>query len=200
MTTSLSEFRSVVIANILGASPLFAQLPTEERVSIAEFTSQKSLERGRYLFRRGDPAQALFIVQSGAINIHRANEVGKLHVIQVIRAGESFGEGFLASNEPCPIDGRALEQSEVVVIQKLQLLAFLRRHPETLLRFFAALNTYASLLLSQVEDLALADVETRVGRWLVRHCADPESVEPSQVHLQTTKRLLAAELGTVSET
>jgi CRP/FNR family transcriptional regulator len=56
------------------------------------------------------------------------------------------------------------------------------------------------LLLDEVEDLALTDVETRVGRWLVRRCPDPASSDPARIRLQTTKRLLAAELGTVSET
>ncbi len=200
MTTNLSEFRSVVMANILGGSPLFNQLPPEERLRIAEFTSQKSLDKGEYLFRQGDPPRALFLVQSGAINLHCVNEAGKQHVIHVIGAGESFGEGFLASNEPCPLDARAIQRSEVLVIQKPDLLAFLRGHPETFLRLFAALNSYASRLLGQVEDLALTNIETRVGRWLVRHCSDPESIEPAHIRLQTTKRLLAAELGTVSET
>jgi CRP/FNR family transcriptional regulator len=46
----------------------------------------------------------------------------------------------------------------------------------------------------------LKDVETRLANWLVKRCPNPESNQPVQVELTMTKRVLAAELGTVSET
>lgn len=55
-------------------------------------------------------------------------------------------------------------------------------------------------LVGQLEDLTLKDVETRLANWLVKQCDDPESEEPTAIHLTVTKRVLAAELGTVSET
>jgi CRP/FNR family transcriptional regulator len=55
-------------------------------------------------------------------------------------------------------------------------------------------------LVGQLEDLTLKDVETRLANWLVKRCPDPESVRPVTLELKTTKRVLAAELGTVSET
>ena len=36
--------------------------------------------------------------------------------------------------------------------------------------------------------------------WLLKRCPDPAGDKPVNVELRTTKRLLAAELGTVSET
>ena len=49
-------------------------------------------------------------------------------------------------------------------------------------------------------NLTLKDVETRLANWLVKRCPDPNSTEPVPIELKGTKRMLAAELGTVSET
>jgi CRP/FNR family transcriptional regulator, dissimilatory nitrate respiration regulator len=46
----------------------------------------------------------------------------------------------------------------------------------------------------------LKDVETRLANWLIKRCPNPESTLPVVIELKTTKRVLAAELGTVSET
>jgi CRP/FNR family transcriptional regulator len=48
--------------------------------------------------------------------------------------------------------------------------------------------------------LTLKDVETRLANWLVKRCPDPQSERPVRIELTMTKRVLAAELGTVSET
>ena len=53
--------------------------------------------------------------------------------------------------------------------------------------------------LSQT-NLTLKDVETRLANWLIKRCPDPNSEAPVTVELKMTKRVLAAELGTVSET
>jgi len=46
----------------------------------------------------------------------------------------------------------------------------------------------------------LKDVETRLANWLLKRCPNQDGVAPVQIELKTTKRVLAAELGTVSET
>jgi CRP/FNR family transcriptional regulator len=54
--------------------------------------------------------------------------------------------------------------------------------------------------VAQLEDLTLKDVETRLANWLIKRCPNRESPQPVSIELTMTKRVLAAELGTVSET
>jgi CRP/FNR family transcriptional regulator len=56
------------------------------------------------------------------------------------------------------------------------------------------------VLVGQLEDLTLKDVETRLANWLVKRCSNPQSEQAVRIELTMTKRVLAAELGTVSET
>jgi len=179
---------------------LFADLGPTELSAITDLTELKTLERGDYLFREGEPAHGFYVVQKGAINVHRVTVGGKEQVIHIFRNGESFAEVTLATDSGYPADARAVEPSQVLLIRKDGFLALLRRQPELALRMLASMSLHLRVLVGQMEDLAVKDVETRLANWLLKRCPDADSNRPVTIELKTTKRVLAAELGTVSET
>ncbi len=200
MPITVGQFKTAAIANTLRNCRIFAGLASPDLNAIAEITVVKSLDKGDYLFREGDPAQGFYIVQRGAVNVHRVTAGGKEQIIHVFRANESFAEGALAIDSGYPADARALEPSQVLLVQKAGFLALLRRQPELALRMLASMSAHLKVLLTQLEDLTLRDVETRLANWLIKRCPDPASTQSATIELKGTKRVLAAELGTVSET
>jgi CRP/FNR family transcriptional regulator len=94
---ALSEFKQAAIVNTLRGCQLFAGLPPADLAVVADITAVKSLEKGDYLFREGEPSRGFYIVQKGAINVHRVNAAGKEQVIQIFRTGQSFAEATLAT-------------------------------------------------------------------------------------------------------
>ncbi len=200
MADSLAEFRQTAIANTLRGCQIFAGLPPGDLAAIADITVVKSLDRGDYLFREGLPSQGFYIVQKGAINVHRVNAIGKEQVIHIFRAGESLAEASLATASGYPADGRAVEASQVLLVQKAGFLSLLQRQPELALRMLGSMSLHLRVLVAQLEDLTSKDVETRLANWLIKRCPEPESLDPVTIELRMTKRVLAAELGTVSET
>ena len=200
MSTRLAELRQTAVVNSLRDCRLFAGLSGPDLENIAAVTLVKSLEKGGYLFHEGEPAQGFYVVQRGAVNIHRVNAAGKEQVIHVFRAGESFAEATLATPAGYPADARALEPTQVLLVQKDGMLGLLQRQPELGLRMLGAMSGHLRALVGQLEDLTLKDVETRLANWLVKRCPDPRGEAPVKIELTMTKRVLAAELGTVSET
>ena len=200
MNAPVSEFKHAVIANTLRRCRLFAGLPPEDLAAIAGITVVRPLGKGTYLFREGDPARGFYIVQNGAINIHRVNATGKEQVICIFRENESFAEATLATSAGYPADARAVEPSQVLLVQKEGFLELLRERPELALRMLAGMSLHLRSLVGQLEDLTLKDVETRLANWLVKRCPNPASDKPVTIELAVAKGVLAAELGTVSET
>lgn len=200
MTNSLAELKQTAVANTLRNCQLFAGLAPADLHAVAEITVIKSLDKGEYLFHEAEPAHGFYVVQKGAVNIHRVSAVGKEQVIKIFRAGESFAEAALATTAGYPADARAVEPSQVLLVQKAGFLELLKRQPELGLRMLGSMSLHLRSLIAQLEDLTLKDVETRLANWLLKRCPNPESPEPVTIELKTTKRLLAAELGTVSET
>jgi len=200
MTTALAELKNAAIVNTLRSCQLFTGLPPSDLEQIAAVTSVKSLDKGGYLFREGDPARGFYVVQRGAVNIHRVNAAGKEQVIHVFRAGDSFAEIVLASATGYPADARAIEPTQVLLVEKAGMLALVKRQPELALRMLGSMSGHLRALVAQLEDLTLKDVETRLANWLVKRCPDPTGGKPANIELKMAKRVLAAELGTVSET
>jgi CRP-like cAMP-binding protein len=200
MSTALAEFKNIGVINTLRSCQLFTGLPPKDLQDIAEVTVIKSLSKGDYLFREGDPASGFYVIQRGSVNVHRVNAAGKEQIIHIFRTGESFAEVALASEKGYPADAVALEPSQVLLVQKNGILALLRRQPGLALRMLGSMSSHLRVLVGQLEDLTLKDVETRLANWLVKRCPNPQSEQSVRIELTMTKRVLAAELGTVSET
>lgn len=200
MPTALAELKTIAIVNSLRSCQLFTGLPQPDLEQIAAITVVKSLNKGEYLFHEGDPARGFYVVQRGAVNVHRVNAAGKEQIIHVFRSGESFAEVTLASERGYPAEARALEPTQVLLVQKDGILALLKRQPELALRMLGSMSSHLRVLVGQLEDLTLKDVETRLANWLVKRCPNPQAELPARIELTMTKRVLAAELGTVSET
>jgi CRP/FNR family transcriptional regulator, dissimilatory nitrate respiration regulator len=111
-----------------------------------------------------------------------------------------FAEVALASATGYPADARALEPTQVLLVQKAGILALLKRQPELALRMLGSMSSHLRVLVGQLEDLTVRDVETRLANWLVKRCPNPQGESPVKIELTMTKRVLAAELDTVGET
>lgn len=198
--SALAEFKQAAILNALRGCRIFSGLSTPDLNNVAAISVLKSLDAGDYLFRQGDPAHGFYIVQNGSINVHRANAAGREQIIHIFRAGESLAEAALATETGYPADARAIERSLVLLVQKPGFMALLRRQPELALKILASMAMHLRVVVGQLEDLMLKDFETRLVNWFVNRCPDRTSTSPATIRLPMSKGLLAAELGTGSET
>lgn len=200
MTLTKPDLKEAALIQALRSSQLFVGLGNEDLKRVATMVVPRNLETGEYLFREGEPARGFYIVRTGAICVHRVNAAGKEQVIHVFRAGESLAEATLAMDRGYPANARALEASQVLMVKKEGFVGMLREQPDLTLRMLSSMAVHLHVLVGQIEDLTLKDVETRLANWLLKQCPNPPSDAPVQVELKGTKRALAAELGTVSET
>src|SRR6266487_1045160 len=104
MSSGLAELKKIGVINALRSCQLFAGLPPQDLENVAAITTIESLAKHEYLFHEGDSAKGFYIVQSGAVNVHRVNAAGNEQIIHVFRAGESFAEVAVASAQGYPAD------------------------------------------------------------------------------------------------
>jgi CRP/FNR family transcriptional regulator len=200
MPPRIHEFRTIAHTNTLRRCQLFMGLPAEELEAIAAFVIPRQLGKGEYLFREGAAAEGFYVVVRGAINVHRVSAVGKEQVIAIFRPGQSFAEAALASDGGYPANARAIEDSMILLVPKAEVLALLRKRPELALRMLGSMSQHLRVLVGLLDDLTLKDIETRLANWLLKRCSRPLRASPVDFQLDSTKRVLAAELGTISET
>jgi len=196
----VAELKQTAIANTLRRCALFADMPADALNAVAAITVLKPLAKSEYLFMEGTPVRGFYIVQSGAIKLHRLNAHGQEQVVQIIRPTECFAEESILSSAGYPADASATEDSTVLQVQRNEFLGLLKNQPELTFRLLKSVSRQVRNLIGLVDDLTLKDANTRLANWLIQHCTHPESCQPQSVPLQMTKRLLASELGITSET
>ena len=64
----------------------------------------------------------------------------------------------------------------------------------------ASMSQHLRVLVGLLDDLTLKDMETRLANWLLQRCPRPLASKSATIQLDRTKRVLAAEMGTTSET
>jgi serine/threonine protein phosphatase PrpC len=105
----------------LGSVPLFSKLEEEEVFRLLQPTESRSYEPGDVIFREGDPGEALFVILAGKVRVDRGGEA-----INVLRAGEVFGEMSLVRNRPRSATVVAVEGSELLMLHRRDFETFLR--------------------------------------------------------------------------
>jgi CRP-like cAMP-binding protein len=194
-----SDLKLTGLVGTLRCSQLFSGLSAEDLAVIAGFVVVQKLAKDEYLFHEGEQSRGCYLVQSGALNVHRVSAAGKEQVIHVFRAGESLAEASLASPTGYPANARAVEAATVLLIPKAPILELIGRRPDLALRMLGSMSQHLRVVVALVDDLTLKDVETRFLNWLVKRCPRGAS-GPVSIELGSTKRVLAAELATSSET
>jgi CRP/FNR family transcriptional regulator, dissimilatory nitrate respiration regulator len=197
---SFHHLRILAVASTLKRCQLFSGMADEDLEQIAAVAIPKDLEKGEYLFHEGHRSEGFYVVQRGAVNVHRVSPAGKEQVIAVFHPGQSFAEASLASDEGYPANARAIEATTILLVPKADFLALIKRRPEVALRMLGSMSQHLRVLVGLLDDLTLKDVEGRLLNWLLKRCPKPLQAAPVTLVLDRTKRVLASEIGTVSET
>lgn len=117
------------IAGILTQCGLFASLEAADIRQLARLCSIQPVAGGERLFAAGGPPDYLYIVATGRLRALRADG----SVAGDISRMEPIGEISVMANEPRSAEVYALRDSLLLRIGRDALLAFMCRHPATLL-------------------------------------------------------------------
>src|SRR6478672_10514734 len=91
------------------------------------------------IFSQGDAAEAVFYIQTGKVKLTVVSQQGKEAVIAILEEGAFFGESCLAGQTVRTATATALEDSEIVRIDKDAMIRVLREEPKFAELFMAYL-------------------------------------------------------------
>lgn len=200
--TTRESARRVVLLNALRECRLFGDMASPDLEVIAGTCETRSYEKGEYIFREQERAVGFFIVQSGAVKVHRLSAEGREQVIAIFRPYDSFAEVVLTTFETYPAHAVALESTQVVVVRKNDFRELVMRKPELALRMLTSMSFHLNHILQVMEDQKFKRIESRLAHHLLRNSPGVGSAEatPFSVQLDTSKKVLAGRLGVSSET
>ena len=126
-------------------APLFAELDPRSLSAVERQLRLLRLPGGVPLFRRGEAADAVYLVASGCLGVfrHEENEIEEPGLIAEITPGNIVGEMSLLSEGERTRSVAALRDSEVWRLARADFDTLTAEHPEvlpTLMRYVAARN------------------------------------------------------------
>ena len=160
----------------LSDTRMFELLKEEDRQALAQVVDELAIPSGHTLFQAGDPGDSLFIVRKGAIELFIKDTAGQKIVLTVAEDGDMFGELAMLDTGPRTATAVALRESEVLVLDREDLVMLFQRKPEAALHMLASLSGLTrkadELLRTRVSRNANEEMEVhstplqRVADWI----------------------------------
>ncbi len=128
----LAEPRAIGVAaqRALAATPLFAGLPADTLEALVANLQLVSLVRGDFLFREGDPGDALYVVAEGELSM-MAEGPPRVEMAR-LGPGAFIGEVALMTDQPRSATVVALDTSDLLRIDRVTLSKVLANHGHVL--------------------------------------------------------------------
>jgi CRP/FNR family cyclic AMP-dependent transcriptional regulator len=154
--------------SVLRNHPIFCDLEPEALDQLCRYAKHSTLKRGASIFSKGDPGNSLFAVISGTVKISISSADGRNAILNLISAGEIFGEVALLDGRARTADATANTNCEIFIIDRREFIPFVRSQPALAMKFIELLCTRLRWTSDQVEEVILQDLPGRLASALLR--------------------------------
>jgi|SRR5579871_270841 len=152
--------------------------------------------RKKTVFQQGDPADSVFYIQSGKIQLSVVSEHGKQGVVGMLTAGDFFGEGCLAGQPLHMASAIALAESTIVKIDKKTMIGVLHAEPALSEMFMGFLLARNIQFEADLIDQLFNSSERRLARVLLLLANFGKEGKLETVIPRISQEILAAKVGT----
>ena len=184
--------------SLLRAHPFFRGLDEAVIDWLVPRAFSKRLEKGSVLFHKGDTGTKLYAVCAGAVRISSTSEQGHDAILNLIIPGDIFGEIALLDRSPRTADAVAVEDSEIMEIDRHDFVQLLREYPDVSMRLLEILSSRLRRTSEQVEDIIFLSLPHRLAKVLLHLSQRPNSgAKPEKLHV--TQQELSQMIGASRE-
>jgi CRP-like cAMP-binding protein len=158
--------------------------------TIATYRSNK------VVFSQGDPADAVFYIQSGSVKITVVSEQGKEAIVAMLGADDFFGEGALAGQPRRLATVVAHTKSVVVRLEKAAIVRVLHEEPAFSEMFISHLLSRTLRVEADLVDQLFNSSEKRLARALLLLANFGKDGKPEPIIAKISQETLAEMIGT----
>ena len=152
-------------AELLKGIEIFELLDEDDRIELAKVVDTQQISAGDTLFQAGEPGESLFVVRSGEIELFIKDTAGQKIVLTVAEEGKMFGELSLLDTGPRTATALALTDTELLVLDREDLLLLFQKKPDAALHLLAAM----SVMTRKADELLRTRVSRNVNEEIEEH-------------------------------
>lgn len=180
--------------HLLASPQLLETLPPDVLEQLRERAEVRTYDRGDLVFRRGDEAEELYVVQEGQVAIATHALDGRESVVAVLESTALFGELPLFDGSTRSADARALQRTSLVAVRYDDVRAVLDERPQLLWGIVRLLTQRLRATDEALADAVLLDVPGRTAKRLLEL-----STERDEFRTTLTQEELASLIGASRE-
>jgi CRP/FNR family cyclic AMP-dependent transcriptional regulator len=188
---------------LLEQAPLFSVLhPDDLRVLAGKFHPVR-YRRGEVIFREGEPAERLFLIESGRVKLSISSPTGQELLIGVLGRGQIFGELAVIDRGPRAMDARAMEDAHLYALSSDVFWTLLENRPALARRLLELMARRLRRADQTSQDLVFFDAPTRLARRLLElaeeHGEPTGEGEAVRITVRVTQEEVAQMIGVARE-
>ncbi|PNE11215.1 MAG: Crp/Fnr family transcriptional regulator [Beijerinckiaceae bacterium] len=149
------------------------------------------------VFSQGDPADAVFYIESGEVKVTVVSEQGKEAVIAILGMNDFFGEGCLGGQARRIATVTTMRDSVIVRVEKAAIVRVIHQEPAFSEMFIAHLLARAIRVEADLVDQLFNSSEKRLARMLLLLANfGKEEKKPETIVAKISQETLADMIGT----
>ena len=123
----------------LRSVPLFRNLDDNATFELCNLLTVREEAAGTPLFYRGDPGDAMYLIETGRVRISVKDADGHDATLADLRDGEFFGEMAILDEQPRSADATVSANTRLAVLSRDDFRAFLHKNPDIALGILTAM-------------------------------------------------------------
>ena len=188
--------------DLLQSVSLFFDLSEKELGYIEEKMVTRRYENGNYIFLEDSEGEQCFFVAKGSVKVTRLSKDGREVILTMLNAGDFFGEMSLLDGESRSANVIALEETEVLTLNREDFLVVLHDYPTIAIQLVKEMAGRLRKSDRQIASLSLSDAEKRITMCIIRFADDQGVIKNGKVSIPKTpiQQDIANMAGTSRET
>lgn len=176
------------------AIPLFQNLSSASRQSLAEIANAVSYVDGQIILQEGDEDKPAYFILQGTVRIYRSSYEGREQTLSYLEKGAAFNlPPVFSDSHRTPASAAAVGVVRVICFAPEPFRSLVGRNAEIAMALLRDLSEKLERFTNLAHDLSLRSVRARLARFLLEQGRSGTAGEV------WTQEKIAAQIGTVRE-
>lgn len=145
------------------------EMDSQAQKILDTITPSKKYEKGQIIYHQGDLGDSFYYLKKGKVSVFMTSSDGLEKTLNTASAGEILGEAAFFDKLPRVSSAKAVEDSELVIIDKNRLIELIRKHPRLAMELLETQAKRIRLLSSQIDSMAFLQADARVAQLLLQY-------------------------------
>jgi len=160
--SSSERLERVNEANAAARVSFFSKLSQADIEQLTGILKARKYAPNSAVFFQGDPSDSLYIVLKGSVKVTQASEDGHEKILDILGAGEIFGELAMLDGHPRSATVTTCEATELAAISRKDLREFVSTRPEILWKVMESLCERVRKTSTDMLELSSREVPYRL--------------------------------------